>query len=107
MIFLLQLSLMTDITDLTKNLTEARRAKAWSQKEVADKLNMKQSQISDIEAGKRDLRLSTLVDVARTVGLEVVLVPRQLLPAVSYVLKSTSAQKQEEQQSMYESWNEE
>ena len=107
MIIVFQISLMTDITHITSALTEARKAKSWSQKELADRLNMRQSQISDIEAGKRNVRLSTLLDVARGVGLEVVLVPRPLLSAVSYVLKSPATAHQEDQQSAYESWKEE
>jgi HTH-type transcriptional regulator / antitoxin HipB len=98
---------MANITQITNLLSEARKSKSWSQKELADRLAMRQSEISDIEAGKRNLRLSTLLDVARAVGLEVVLVPRQLLPAVSYVLQSPVAPNQEDQQSAYESWKEE
>jgi transcriptional regulator with XRE-family HTH domain len=100
---------MTDIPKLINAFADTRKARAWSQRELAAKLEMKQSQISDIEAGKRDVRISTFVEIARTLGLELVLVPRRLLPAVQYLLQSgeaASSQNQEET-SMYESWKEE
>ncbi len=100
---------MSDIQRLTHILAEERKALSWSQRELASKLKMKQSQISDIEAGKRDVRVSTIVELARCLGLELILVPRRLLPAVTYLLQSgesTSSQR-EEQTSMYETWKEE
>lgn len=103
------ISYMTDIPKLINSLTDARKARAWSQRELAAKLEMKQSQISDIEAGKRDVRISTFVEIARSLGFELVLVPRRLLPAVQYLLQSGEAasSQNEEETSMYESWQEE
>lgn len=100
---------MTDILKLTNALAEARKARAWSQRELAAKLEMKQSQISDIESGKRDVRISTFVEIARCLGLELILVPRRMLPVVSYLLQSGEAasSQDEEETSMYESWKEE
>lgn len=100
---------MTDISKFFRVLAETRKNRAWSQRELAAKLEMKQSQISDIEAGKRDVRLSTFVEIARSLGLELILVPRPLLPAVQYVLQSgqASSSQNEEETSMYESWKEE
>jgi transcriptional regulator with XRE-family HTH domain len=101
------LSVMSDITTLTKTLSETRKSRGWSQKRLADQLGMKQSQISDVEAGKRDPRLSTLVEVARAVGLELVLIPRPMLPALSYLMRPPSSTPEENQHSMYEFWTEE
>jgi transcriptional regulator with XRE-family HTH domain len=99
---------MSDIQILAEQLTAARKTKGLSQKRLAEKLGMKQSQISDIEAGKRNIRVGTLIEVGRAVGLELVMVPRSALPAVSYVVKSTdTAVDSVEQRSMYDSWTEE
>jgi HTH-type transcriptional regulator / antitoxin HipB len=98
---------MIDIAGVTRPVLVARKTLGLSQQAVARKLGMRQGQISDIEAGKHDLRLSTLVEVARAVGLELVLVPRSLLPAVSYLSQSTDPSREGKQQSMYESWDEE
>ena len=100
---------MTDISELIDILADARKARAWSQRELAEKLDMRQSQISDIEAGKRDIRIGTFVEISRCLGLELVLVPRSLLPAVQYLLRSgeTASTQNEEETSIYESWKEE
>ncbi|HEY9792416.1 MAG TPA: helix-turn-helix transcriptional regulator [Candidatus Obscuribacterales bacterium] len=97
---------MSDNRKLISALTEARKQRGWSQRDLAEKLEMKQSQISEIEAGKRDLRTGTLVDIARCLGLELVLVPRRSLPAVSYLLQSGSARGPEEEASIYGTWEE-
>jgi len=97
---------MTDTSTIVQSLIQARKAKALSQKALAQKLGMKQSQISDLENGKRDVRSTTLIEVARALGLEVILVPRELLPVVSYITDGNRASSQEAQQSMYGSWRE-
>jgi transcriptional regulator with XRE-family HTH domain len=97
---------MTDISTITHQIMKARKARALSQTALADRLGMKQSQISSIEAGKHDLRLTTLIEVSRAVGLEIVLAPRSLLPAITYVMQTTDSQ-YSEQKSIYESWSEE
>lgn len=43
-----------------KQLQELRKARGWRQIEVADKVNLSRSAISNIESGKRALTLSTL-----------------------------------------------
>lgn len=95
---------MSDINRVANSLAKARSDSNLSQKELANKLGLKQSQISELETGKRDMRISTLIEVARGVGLEVVLVPRALLPAVNYVLDTTGTAS--EQRSKYDSWEE-
>lgn len=100
---------MTDIPKLTNMLVDARKSRAWSQRELAQRLDMRQSQISAIEAGKRDIRIGTFVEISRCLGLELVLVPRSLLPAVQYLLRSgeTTSTQTEEETSIYETWKEE
>jgi HTH-type transcriptional regulator/antitoxin HipB len=100
-------SCMNDIGKIAEQLAAARKARGLSQEALARKLGMKQSQISDIEAGKRNVRVGTLIDVGRAIGLELVLVPRSLLPAISYVIQSAKGGQQTEQRSIYESWTEE
>jgi transcriptional regulator with XRE-family HTH domain len=53
------------------------------QADVARKLGMRQSQISTIERGLVSPRLSTVEDVARVLDMELVLVPRHLVPVVN------------------------
>ena len=69
-----------EIRPFTDAIREAREARGWSQAELGSRLGFSQSRISKIERGAVDLRLSTLVAVARVLGLEPVLVPQRLLP---------------------------
>lgn len=63
-------------------LQAARQAKGLSQRELSALAGMPQAQISRIEAGAVDLRLSSLVALAHALDLELVLVPRKAVPAV-------------------------
>ena len=51
---------MIDKTKIGKQLKELRKARGWRQLEVADKVGLSRSAISNIEAGKRALTLTTL-----------------------------------------------
>jgi transcriptional regulator with XRE-family HTH domain len=67
---------------LVEMLRQARLDQQLSQSELAGKVDLHQRQISDLERAAADPRLSTLLNVARALELELVLVPRHLLPAV-------------------------
>lgn len=66
----------------------ARQAKALTQKELGQRVGLPQSHISKIEKGAVDLQLSSLVEIARALDLEVKLVPRKALPAVEGALRA-------------------
>jgi transcriptional regulator with XRE-family HTH domain len=51
---------MLDKVKIGKQLKELRVSRGWRQLEVADKVGLSRSAISNIEAGKRALTLSTL-----------------------------------------------
>lgn len=74
-------------TDLLQSIASqiraAREAKALSQRAMAQQVGIPQSHISRIERGAVDLQLSSLIEIARALDLEVVLVPRNSLPAVA------------------------
>jgi len=95
---------MTNINIICKSLTRAREALGLSQTALAQKLGIGQGQISELESGKRDFRVSTLIEYSRAVGLELILVPRVHLPAVSYLIEDMPETR--EQSSMYENWSE-
>lgn len=78
-------------TDSIANiLRTAREAKGLSQRALGRLAGVPQSHISKIESGAVDLRLSSLVELARVLDMEVVIVPRRSLPAVNAVVRSTS-----------------
>ena len=68
-------------------LREWRRARSWSQSELGQRIGLGQEHVSNIERGKITPRVDTLLDVARTLDLDLVLVPRSLVPAVEALLR--------------------
>ncbi len=70
-------------------LETARLGKGLSQRALSAKVGLPQSQISKIESGAVDARLSTVTEIARALDLELSLVPRTVLPAMQ-ALASTS-----------------
>jgi len=68
-------------------LSVARRSRGVTQTELAARLAVSNANISRIEHGG-DLRVSTLVDFARELELELVLVPKEHLSAVRALLDS-------------------
>jgi hypothetical protein len=49
-------------------------------------MGLPQSHISQIEAGRVDLRVSSLLEMARLLDLEPMLIPRALTPAVRSII---------------------
>lgn len=76
------------IDEIAASIRAARKAKALTQKELGQRVGLPQSHISKIEKGAVDLQLSSLVEIARALDLELKLVPRKALPAVEGALRS-------------------
>ena len=76
---------------LTRALKKAREDKKLSQRALSRRVGMPQAQISRIEQSSVDLRTSTLIELARALDLEVVLVPRKYLPAVTALTSPSSS----------------
>lgn len=70
-------------------LKAARISTGLSQRELSKKAGVPQGHISKIENGAVDLRLSSLVALARALDLEVTLVPRKVVPAVKSIVRSS------------------
>ena len=66
---------------LIATLKSTRLKRHLSQKELAEKLGAPQSHISKIENGAVDLQTSSLVEISRVLDLELMLVPRNLVPS--------------------------
>jgi transcriptional regulator with XRE-family HTH domain len=80
------------IEDITQTLKAARRAKALSQRDLSTRSGLTQANISKIENAAVDIKLSSLIELARALDLEITLVPRQAISAVRSLsrLKSVS-----------------
>ncbi len=76
---------------IARELRKAREEKGLSQRELARKAGVPQGHISKIENCAVDLRVSSLVALARALDLELALVPRKSLPAVKSLVRSSFA----------------
>jgi transcriptional regulator with XRE-family HTH domain len=82
---------MTYATDYIANaLKAAREAEGLSQQKLSAKSGIPQSHISKIEAGAVDLRLSSLITLARVLGLEITLVDRNAVSAVQSIARTSA-----------------
>ena len=69
------------VQQIARHLREARETQGVSQRELSERIGLTQSQISRFEGGRADLRLSSLVELGRGLGLEFMLVSRKSVPA--------------------------
>jgi transcriptional regulator with XRE-family HTH domain len=67
---------------------EVREASGVSQRALSERAGLTQSHISQIESGKMEPGLSSFVDLTRALDLEVMLVPKKLVPAVLGLVKT-------------------
>ncbi|MCY4260429.1 MAG: helix-turn-helix transcriptional regulator [Rhodobacteraceae bacterium] len=72
---------------VTLSLKAARERKGLSQRTLGAQAGVPQSHISRIEKGVVDLRLSSLVELARTLDLELMLVPRGKTAVVQAIIR--------------------
>lgn len=77
----------TAIKQVTRSLRDRRLAQGISQRELSTRTGVPQSQISKIENNTVDLRISSLLTLAYALDLDMVLVPRQAVPAVKTILE--------------------
>lgn len=83
------------VRQLAQTLKEARVARGFTQRELAERAGFGQNRLALIEAGQVDLRTSTLVQLARALDLELVLTPRRVLPAVQSLTGNQASHWQE------------
>ena len=67
---------------------EIREASGVSQRALSERAGLTQSHISQIESGKMEPGLSSFVDMTRALDLELMLVPKKLMPAVLGLVKA-------------------
>ncbi len=89
---------------LVDQLANNRKEQSLTQAELASLLNLPQSYVAKIESGKTDLRTTKLIEIARVLGLEVMLIPKDHLYLVNQVLTEDDIEleKQQKRTSMYE-----
>ena len=83
------------LTALAQVVRETRQAKGWSQRDLSARTLRPQAQISRIENADVDPQVSTLIELARALELELQLIPKAALTAVEATVRSTKMQSQE------------
>ncbi|UXN75818.1 helix-turn-helix transcriptional regulator (plasmid) [Devosia sp. A8/3-2] len=73
---------------LVSQVREVREASGLSQRALSERTGQTQSHISQIESGKMEPWLSSFIDMARALDLELVLVPKKLVPSVAALMRS-------------------
>ena len=73
--------------DMRQELKEARVRRGWSQRELGSRLGLPQMHISGIESGKIVPRYDTLLELVRILGRDLLMVPRDLVPAVQSLIR--------------------
>ena len=74
--------------DFRKQLREARIKRGWGQRELGIQVGLPQPHISAIESGRIVPRFDTLIEIVRVLNLDLLLVPRSLVPAVQSLIRA-------------------
>ncbi len=75
-------------------LKKARQEKGITQAALAVRVGLPQSHLSKIERGLVDLRLSSLIELARTLDLDVILLPPLLIHMVKELQRPRTSTEQ-------------
>jgi transcriptional regulator with XRE-family HTH domain len=75
------------LKDLGLRFRTARQAAGLSQEQIALRANISRPRYRDIETGAAAARATTLVNVARALGMEMMLIPQAMVPAVQSMLQ--------------------
>jgi len=76
----------TSISQIGRQLANARRSRGWTQSDVAQRIASHVSQVSPIEQGKANPTLQTLIELSDVLGLSVALVPKSKLQAIEKLI---------------------
>ena len=81
-----------------EGLKKAREEKQLSQRALSKKVGIPQPQISKIENAAVNPQASSLIELARALDLEVMLVPRKHIPAVTSLIRASGGSGSVQQQ---------
>lgn len=75
------------LNELGDLLRKARSTAGLTQEQVADLAGLSRPRYRDIETGAAAARVTTLMNVSRALGLEMMLVPQAMVPAVRALMR--------------------
>jgi transcriptional regulator with XRE-family HTH domain len=93
--------------DLRQQIKNARAKRGWGQRELGAQIGLPQPHISAIESGETVPRFDTLLDLVRVLNLDLLLVPRALVPAVQSLIRAQQEPEGSEERSLYAGGDEE
>lgn len=74
------------LNDIAAILHEARKTQGMTQARVAQLAGISRPRYRDIESGTAAPRITTLIAIARSLGLDVMLLPQRFIPAVEAMM---------------------
>lgn len=77
-------------------IKQARAKRGWGQRQLGAAIGLPQPHISAIESGEIVPRFDTLLDLVRVLDLDLLLVPRPLVPAVQSLIRAQGEPESEE-----------
>ncbi len=83
----IMLSESAALLDIGRLLKQARLAASLTQEQVADLAGISRPRYRDIETGAAAARATTLMNITRALGLEMMLIPQAMVPAVRSLLQ--------------------
>ena len=82
--------------ELRDQIKQARAKRGWGQRQLGAAVGLPQPHISAIESGEIVPRFDTLLDLVRVLDLDLLLVPRPLVPAVQSLIRAQREPESEE-----------
>jgi len=87
--------------DLRQKLKNERLKRGWGQRKLASLVGLPQPHISAIESGEIVPRFDTLIEIVRVLDLDLLLVPRTLVPAVQSLIRAGEETSRTTEQPLY------
>jgi transcriptional regulator with XRE-family HTH domain len=75
------------LLEIGQLLKATRKGLQLTQEQVADLAGISRPRYREIEAGSSAARTTTLINIARALGLELMLIPQAMVPAVDALLR--------------------
>ncbi|WFU60050.1 helix-turn-helix transcriptional regulator [Bradyrhizobium pachyrhizi] len=75
---------------LGRLLRDARKQAGLTQQQVAERAGISRPRYRDIEQGDAAARATTLINVARALGMELMLIPQAMVPGVNALLRPSA-----------------
>lgn len=79
------------LVEIGQLLKTTRKSLGLTQERVADLAGISRPRYREIEAGSSSARTTTLINISRALGMELMLIPQSMIPAVNALLQLDNA----------------